>query len=286
MTGILPRRRRLLIAVALVALIIGPAPAATLAEIEALLPDFEIIPAGRFVMGSPPTEPESKQDEAQYQVWLTRSFRLASTEVTQALWEAVMGENPSYFVNCPECPVDRVNWYDALTFCNRLSRLEGFVPAYGLEGDQVLWNHHADGYRLPTEAEWEYACRAGTTTAFHTGNCLDPELANFDGYRPLAGCPGGLNRGEPVAVGRLPANRWRLHDMHGNLAEWCWDRYGPYPAGETTDPRGPDAGPLRLVRGGCWQNSGQGCRSANRQTMPPDRRLDMIGLRLARTGAP
>ena len=264
----------------------GDGPAATFADVQALLPRFEVIPAGRFVMGSPPTEPESKQDEVQHQVRLTRPLLLAATEVTQALWEAVMGQNPGYFAGCPDCPVDRINWYDALTFCNRLSRLRGLTPAYGREGDRILWNPEADGYRLPTEAEWEYACRAGTTTAFHTGDCLDPELANFDGYQPLAGCYGGLSRGEPIAVGNLTANRWQLYDMHGNLAEWCWDRYGPYPTTDTTDPRGPEAGPLRVVRGGCWQNSSQRCRSANRQTMPPERRLDMIGLRLARTGQP
>ncbi len=255
-------------------------------DLGALVPRFVTVAAGRFVMGSPPTEPESKQNEGQHRVRLTRPFELAVTEVTQALWEAVMDDNPAYFTGCSDCPVDGVSWFDALTFCNRLSLRQGLTPVYSSNGDQVVWTDGADGYRLPTEAEWEYACRAGTSTAFHTGACLDPALANYDGYRPLGDCPAGLNRGEPVAVGTLPANAWGLHDMHGNLAEWCWDRYGAYPAGEIRDPRGPDAGPMRIVRGGCWENAGHRCRSANRQVMPPDRRLDMIGLRLARTVSP
>jgi formylglycine-generating enzyme required for sulfatase activity len=277
------RSRLLLVLAAAVALL---ATERASAAVAGLLPRFVTVPAGHFLMGSPPDEAGSKVDEVQHTVRIGRAFALAVTEVTQALWEEVMGGNPSYFTGCPDCPVDRVSWYDALSFCNELSRRQGLVPVYGRDGDQIVWNPAANGYRLPTEAEWEYACRAGTTTAFHTGDCLDPQLANYDGYRPLAGCTDGLSRGESVPVGSLGANAWGLHDMHGNLAEWCWDHYGPYPRRDVGDPRGPAGGPFRIVRGGCWENAARRCRSANRQAMPPDRRIDMIGLRLARTVAP
>jgi sulfatase modifying factor 1 len=278
----MPRRliRSGSLAIMLATALAGPPRAA--AAVAELLPRFVTVDAGRFVMGSPPQEVGSKADEAQHPVRL-RSFALAVTEVTQALWEAVVGENPAYFRQCPDCPVDRVSWFDALGFCNELSRRQGLTPVYGRRGDRIDWDPAADGYRLPTEAEWEYACRAGSATAFHGGDCLDPQLANYDGYQPLEGCPAGLNRGEPLPVGSLGANAWGFFDMHGNQAEWCWDRYGAYPAVEVTDPQGPPEGPYRVVRGGCWDNGARRCRAANRQAMPPDRRLDMIGLRLART---
>lgn len=261
-------------------------PAAAARAVRDLLPEFVRIPAGTFVMGSPVDEPHSREDEVQHEVTLTSPFLLAATEVTQALWEAVIGRNPAYFAGCPDCPVEQVTWYDALVFCNRLSALQGFAPAYLLAGRQVTWNPGADGYRLPTEAEWEYACRAGTATAFHTGPCLDPALANYDGYEPLAGCPPGLNRDEPIAVQSLAANAWGLYDMHGNVAEWCWDLHGDYPRTAVRDPRGADAGRLRITRGGSWGKPAWRCRSANRQPFPPDWKLDMIGLRLARTVQP
>jgi formylglycine-generating enzyme required for sulfatase activity len=250
-------------------------------------PEMVRIPAGTFRQGSDDTEPGSYDDETPRLVRLSRPFLLGRTEVTQVLWVAVMGGNPSYYARCPECPVDNVSWFDAVLFCNRLSARDGFRAAYAIAGSQVSWDPRSDGYRLPTEAEWEYACRAGTTTPFSTGSCLSTEQANFDGYLPLASCPGGLNRGEPLEVAGFPANAWGLRDMHGNSHEWCWDWYAPYPTAgdEVVNPSGPSTGQLRVVRGGSWWTPAARCRSAKREPQAPTSRYDMIGLRLARTPA-
>jgi formylglycine-generating enzyme required for sulfatase activity len=250
-------------------------------------PEMIRISAGTFRQGSDDTEPGSYDDETPHLVRLSRPFLLGRTEVTQVLWTAIMGGNPSYYARCPECPVDNVSWFDAVLFCNRLSARDGFSPAYAIADSQVSWVPRTDGYRLPTEAEWEYACRAGTTTPFHTGSCLSTEQANFDGDLPPAGCPDGLNRAEPLDVAGFPANAWGLYDMHGNSHEWCWDWYASYAAagGDVVDPSGPAAGQRRVTRGGSWSNPAARCRSAKRESQPPTIRYDMIGLRLARTPA-
>ena len=250
-------------------------------------PRFISIPAGSFIMGSPETEHSSRVDETQHEVILTRPFLLASTEVTQGLWQTVTGENPSYFAPCDSCPVDRVSWLDAVEFCNAYSAKERLEPAYVINGQTVRWIRESNGFRLPTEAEWEYACRAGSRTTFAAGPCLLTEQGNYNGYHPLWRCPPGMNRGEPIEVGRLTANGWGLRDMHGNISEWCWDAYGDYPPGPVQDPTGlVDAGPeaRRVFRGGCFINFGPKCRSANREALDPAKRLDMLGLRLARSG--
>ncbi|MFH2052177.1 MAG: formylglycine-generating enzyme family protein [bacterium] len=241
-----------------------------------------LIRPGAFIMGSPGAEPLGKVDETQHPVVISRAYLLGAGEVTRAQWSAVMGSSPGYFQGCSDCPVESVSWYDAVDFCNALSAAAGLEPAYARQGDRVVWRPEAGGYRLPTEAEWEYACRAGTVTAYHTGACLAADQANYNGYHPLPGCPDGMNRGEPVPVRSLTANAWGLHDMHGNINEWCWDWYGDYPAGSVNDPRGPDTGQVKVHRGGCWANFAAKCRSANRERVDPDARLDMIGLRVAR----
>ena len=210
------------------------------------------IPAGRFLMGSPGNEPSRDGDETQHWVTISKGFSLGVTEVTQGQWKRVMGSNPSNFKNCgDDCPVESVSWTDAVEFCNRLSDLEGLSRCYSGQN----WDQSCTGYRLPTEAEWEYAARAGTTGPFHTGNCLSTSEANYDGNYPLSGCSKGQYRKTPIRVGSLASNSWGLYDMHGNVWEWVWDWKADYPSGSVTDPVGPSGGSTRVDRGGSWGTS-------------------------------
>ena len=223
---------------------------------------------GEFTMGSPQDEPECLNDERQHQVLLTRGFWLSETACTQALWQAVMGENPSHFRG-KERPVEGVSWEDVQHF---LTRIHEDTPDLGL--------------RLPTEAEWEYACRAGTTTAFWFGRQITPEQVNYDGNYPYAGVKRGLYRQETVPVKALPCNGWGLYQMHGNVWEWCQDWYGEYPAEAVVDPTGPAQGALRVLRGGGWIIDGGRTRSARRGAGAPRYRYHDLGFRLARGQVP
>jgi formylglycine-generating enzyme required for sulfatase activity len=244
------------------------------------------ISPGSFVMGSPATEPMREENETQHTVTLTKGFCMGRFEVTQAEYLAVMGNNPSYFTTndfygnpiSPDLsrPVERVNWFDATNYCAQLTARErsaGRLP---------------DGYvyRLPTESEWEYACRAGTTTPFHYGNELLSGMANFSGFREYrVGNPYYLNAsgtflGRTTSVGSYAPNAWGLYDMHGNLWEWCQDRYGTYPSGSVSDPQGAPSGPQRVFRGGGWQFFAVACRSAWRNSDNPTSRFDLIGIRV------
>jgi formylglycine-generating enzyme required for sulfatase activity len=191
---------------------------------------------------------------------------MQTTEVTQGQWQEITGENLSHFRKCgDECPAETVTWNEVRQFIRRLNRLE-----------------KTDKYRLPTEAEWEYACRAGTTSTFSFGRCLDTEQANYSGF-PLPGCARGEFREETTPVGSFPPNAFGLYDMHGNVAEWCEDWYGYYPTQHVTDPEGPPMGDLRVVRGGGWDCTAEFCRSADRSKGSPmatDRRK---GFRVAKS---
>jgi formylglycine-generating enzyme required for sulfatase activity len=227
-------------------------------------PRFVWLPWGIFTMGSPTNEVDRYANEGpQTQVTLTRGFFLGRYEVTQGEYLAVMGSNPSYFTGDTNRPVERVSWHDATNYCARLTaqeRLAGRLPAG--------W-----AYRLPTEAEWEYACRAGTTNRFYYGD--DPgytQLANYAWYSANSG-----STTHPVG-GKLP-NRWGLYDMAGNVWEWCSDWYGAYPGGSVTDPQGPASGSNRVVRGGSWSFNAFHCRSASRYGDPASRGFD-IGFRV------
>ena len=229
--------------------------------------EFASIPAGKFLMGSPATEKERSPNETQHEVTLTQGFWMGVYEVTQAQYEQVMGKNPSEFKGAT-LPVETVSYKDALAFCKKLSDL----PAEKAAGRK---------YRLPTEAEWEYCCRAGTSTPFHFGNELNGTQANCDGNNPYGTTKKGPYLEKTSPVGSYPANAWGLYDMHGNVWEWCQDRYDSSPKQSVTDPRGPEVGSICVSRGGSWYNEAAGCRSANRYWYDPSIRNSGVGFRLA-----
>ncbi len=224
---------------------------------------FVYIPPGTFMMGSPEDEPERSEDEILHKVTLTKGFYMQTTQVTQKQWKAVMGNNPSYFKNCDECPVESVSWNDVQEFIKKLN---------GIEKKEL--------YCLPTEAQWEYSCRAGTATPFFFGKCLSTDEANYDGNYPLKGCPKGKYREKTVPVGSFAPNAWGLYDMHGNVWEWCQDWYDTYPANAVTDPGGPSEGSSRVGRGGSWSHLARLCRSAYRYYDSPSGRIYYLGFRL------
>jgi formylglycine-generating enzyme required for sulfatase activity len=224
---------------------------------------FEHIPAGTFVMGSPLTEVGHREDERPHTVTLSRPFYLGTFEVTQRQWVAIMGTNPSHFKDGGlDLPVESINWYEAQRFLQRLSQRGG--------------KH----FRLPTEAEWEYACRAGTRTAYAVGDTLSTTDANYDGRYPLPAQAPGVYRASPVKVGSLRANQWRLYDMHGNVWEWCEDDYCAYASGPLTDPIGVCKSGRKVIRGGSWYFNADSERSALRYTHRPQDRGFSLGFRV------
>ena len=222
------------------------------------------IPPGTFMMGSPSSEPKRDGDERQHKVTLTKGFYMGATEVTQGQWKNIMGSNPSGFKG-DNRPVENVSWNDCQKFIRKLNRQEG-----------------RNKYRLPTEAQWEYACRAGTTTPFYTGNCISTNQANYDGNYPMPGCSKGRYRKKTLTVASFSPNAWGLYDMHGNVWEWCEDCGGDYPSGHVTDPEGPSSGSTRVFRSGSWHNSAGTMRSANRNGYFPDTRGNDMGFRVVR----
>ncbi|MDR2096366.1 MAG: SUMF1/EgtB/PvdO family nonheme iron enzyme [Treponema sp.] len=249
---------------------------------EWVLEGFVRIAGGTFMMGSPASEAERLHDREGPQHSVTVSgFYISKYEVTQKEWTEVMGSNPSNFKG-DNLPVENVSWYDAIEYCNRRSVKEGFTPAYTRSGDNVTWNRGANGYRLPTEAEWEYACRAGTTGPFSTGSNITTSQANYDGRYPYNGNAKGIYRGKTWNVGSGSANAWGLYDMHGNVWEWCWDWYGSYSGYAQTDPVGASSGSNRLNRGGSWINTARNARSAYRSNNTPSSRSLNLGFRLVR----
>ncbi|MBR0237028.1 MAG: SUMF1/EgtB/PvdO family nonheme iron enzyme [Thermoguttaceae bacterium] len=203
-------------------------------------------PAGTFMMGSPSSESGRDNDETQHQVTLTKGFWMMETEVTQKQWKAVMGNNPSNFKG-DDLPVESVSWNDCQEFCKKCTQLG--LPV-----------------QLPTEAQWEYACRAGTTGAY-SGN-LDEMAWYWDNSNKTT-----------HSVGTKKPNAWGLYDMHGNVWEWCQDWKADYPSGSVTDPAGPSSGSVRVIRGGSWCYIARFCRSAIRYSSAPDNRDDLLGFR-------
>ena len=247
---------------------------------------FVYIPPDTFMMGSPEDEPGRYSNEKQHKVTLTKGFYLQTTEVTQGQWKAVMGGNPSYFKNCgDDCPVEKVSWKDVQAFIEKLNQREGKT------------------YRLPTEAEWEYAARAGTETALYTGpieilgqnNAPALDLIAWYGGNSGVDYEDGYDssgwgekqyphqRAGTHPVKQKKPNAWELYDMIGNVLEWCADWYGDYPDGPVTDPVGPSSGSFRVIRGGSWTDVARRCRSAYRHDWRPDGRGGYLGFRLARS---
>lgn len=229
---------------------------------------FVELPPGRFTMGSASLEPGRGDDEVLHDVEITRPFLMGEHEVTQQEWRTVMGTAPSHFSSCgPRCPVENVTFFDAQKF---LERLNAHPP-------QTL------RYRLPTEAEWEYACRARTTGPFSTGENLTTAQANYNGKVPYGSFPAGENRQKTTPAGTFPLNPWGLADMHGNVWEWTSDWYAPYPEGATAniDPHGPASGEKRVIRGGSWHFDANSARCALRYTHSPQDKGFSLGFRVA-----
>jgi formylglycine-generating enzyme required for sulfatase activity len=250
------------------------------------------IPAGQFSMGSPTSESGRDDDEVPHRVTISRGFWLGKFEVTQAQWQAVMGDNPSHFKNGGDYPVERVSWEEAKRFCERLN------------GNQSIQKPAGYRFDLPTEAQWEYACRAGTATSLNNGQNMwilgannSPNLDELGWYGGNCGQDfhGSVSynissmsekqyndsRGGSHPVGKKKPNAWGLYDMHGNVLEWCRDWYGDYPSGSVTDPTGPSSGSNRVHRGGSWNDDARGCRSACRYDSSPSFRCSLLGFRLA-----
>jgi formylglycine-generating enzyme required for sulfatase activity len=223
--------------------------------------ELVFIPPGEFIMGSPASELGRDDDERQRRVTIEAGFYLGTTEVTQLQWQAVMGESSSNWEG-NDLPVEQVTWEDAMHFCRRLSEVE------------------RRSYRLPAEEEWEYACRADTTTPFACGMVISTEQANFDGDYPYANAPKGAFRGHTVPVASFPPNQWGLHDMHGNVWEWCSDRVKAPSAKSMNGTMKGKSITGHVLRGGSWRNRANYCRCANRVIDTENSRLSNIGLRV------
>ena len=218
-----------------------------------------LIPAGTFTMGSPKNEVGRNYNEPPHEVTISKSYYIGVYEVTQGEYQKVMGNNPSQF-NGAKNPVETVNWDDAVSFCKKLSEMPEEKAAGRL-------------YRLPTEAEWEYACRAGSKTAYSFGDTAET-LGEFAWF-------GESRKGKTHPVGEKKPNRWGLYDMHGNVFELCQDWYADYPPDASTDPQGPNGGTNRAFRGGSWYSDAGNCRSASRSMNYPSNHFHFIGFRVA-----
>ena len=223
---------------------------------------FVWIPPGSFMMGSPNEESGRNPDETQHKVTLTKGFYMGVYTVTQEQWKEVMGNNPSNFKGEKNLPVEMVSWDDCQDFIKKL-----------LEKDKKF-------YRLPTEAEWEYACRAGTTTPFHFGETISTKQSNYNGEFVYGKGEKGAYRKMTMPVGSFPANAFGLYDMHGNVWQWVLDWPEKAWQKEVVDPQGPDTGKLRVVRGGSWSVFPGDTRSASREWIGPHDRSRHCGFRI------
>ena len=259
---------------------------------KAVNDSFVLISGGTFDMGSPETENWRIADEKQHRVTVS-SFYIDPHETTQWDYESITGSNPSTFKG-KKLPVDNISWLDAVNYANAKSKAAGLTPAYTVSDGEVKWDRAANGYRLPTEAEWEYACRAGTTTPFNTEHSLSADDANFYGHYPyeieenyfnnesLEAHPGEYSQ-PTLDDGSFKPNAWGLYDCHGNVNEWCWDYYGEYGVAQTTDPTGVQSGTRHIYRGGGWNDFAKNMRSAYRAAGQADMKSYNLGVRLVRS---
>lgn len=273
-----------------------PTQSPSLEVIDMDIPDnFVLIKGGSFQMGSPDSEAWRSADETQHSVTVS-DFYMSKYELTQKEYEEITGSNPSNFSG-EDLPVENISWLDAVAYCNARSEKDGRAPVYTIDGQNVSWDRSANGYRLPTEAEWEYACRAGTTTPFYMESSPSAEEANYYGHYPyeiednyfsqgnLKVKPGEY-RQTTVPVDNFSENPYGLYNMHGNVSEWVWDYYGKYGADEQNDPAGPASGTLRVYRGGGWNDFAKNMRSAYRATLEQNKGSFNLGIRLALNAVP
>jgi formylglycine-generating enzyme required for sulfatase activity len=223
--------------------------------------DMVSIPGGTFMMG----DERHHQDERPLHQVTVSPFYMGKYPITQAQYRSIMGDNAGLGVGA-DYPIEKISWHDAIEFCTKLSQLTGKT------------------YTLPSEAQWEYACRAGTNTAFHFGDTITPNLANYNGDFPYGGAPRGENRDRATPVGTFPPNTFGLYDMHGNVWEWCLDVYQPSYQGAPTDGSAVEASlaedPKRVMRGGAWDYVAKGCRSSVRGSLGAGIRIGGCGLRV------
>ena len=287
--------------------------AGDLVAADPIVGNMRYVPAGTFTQGSPGTEPCRGSSETQFDHTLTRDLAVMETEVTRQMWADLLGEqpslpgDPSHTGVSPSMahPVQQNTWYESVLFANLLSLENGYTRCYykdALFGTPVDATNYttgpfycdfdADGYRLATEGEWEYLCRAGTTTAF---SCNETNYNGSNCYSCTLGTHPTLEQycvycaydpGTTAPVGSKLSNPWNLKDVHGNVYEWCWDRYGTYPSGPETDYEGASSGSYRVIRGGGWGLNARKCRSAHRYDDSPDDRYSDLGVRLVRTLTP
>ena len=255
---------------------------------------FVLIQGGNFQMGSPNSENWRIDDETQHSVSVN-SFYIAPYELTQKEYQQIVGKNPSEHIG-DNLPVENVSWLDAIVFANLKSLTNGFRPAYEITEKSVIWDKSANGYRLPTEAEWEYAARAGTSTPFHTPIAVGADDANFYSNYPYEIEENYFNAGklktkprtsryQTIAVGSFKPNAWGLYDMHGNVNEWCWDFYGKYDTQVIDNPTGIAAGTRHIYRGGGWNDFGKNLRSAYRAAAQSGYKSHNLGIRLVRNAS-
>jgi formylglycine-generating enzyme required for sulfatase activity len=248
-------------------------PAVSDQRLEKIRIDEVFVEGGTFRMGDA-WKGENPDGKPVHKVSLN-SFYIGTYEITQELYERVTGENPSY-AKGEGLPVESITWYEAVLFCNRLSEINGLQTVYSIDGTRVSADHSKNGYRLPTEAEWEYAARSrGRDDRKWSGTNSEKELHDFAWYY----------NDDPHAhpVGLKKPNDLGIYDMTGNVEEWCWDWYGPYTASAKTDPRGPASGKNRVGRGGAWNWDADYSRTLRRDGFTPDKRYNIMGFRLARS---
>lgn len=246
---------------------------------------FVEVQGGKFQMGSNINEYLREKDELPHEVAVS-NFLISKYAVTQQEYESIMNTNPSYFKG-KNAPVENVTWYDAVEYCNRLSIKDGYKPAYIIiNGTTVQWDKSANGYRLPTEAEWEYAARAGTVSPFYTGNTISVSQANWYGTYPYRKDEKpDKYRQETVNVDSFSPNGLGLYNMSGNVWEWCWDWYGAYDRINGDNPTGAIQGVYKVHRGGGWNDFARHLRSAYRAATVPYNKLYNIGFRLVRSAS-